>query len=52
MTTDEWLLVTIAITGGGAIFGIFKTKTKGFGKYTTSLLLLTLVLSSRPCSLL
>ena len=28
----------------GSIFGIFKTKTSGFGRYTTSALVLTLVL--------
>ena len=44
MTTDQWLLIAVTILGGGALFGIFKTKTTGFGRYSTSLLLLTLVL--------
>lgn len=44
MATEHWLLVAITLLGGGALFGIFKTKTKGFGRHTTSLVLLTLVL--------
>lgn len=44
MTRDEWVLIAIVVFGVGALTGIFLTKTKGFGRYTTSLLLLTLVL--------
>ena len=34
----------VLIVFGGTIIGIFRTKTPGFGKYTTSALLLTLIL--------
>lgn len=34
----------VLVLFGGALFGIFWTKTAGFGKYTTSALVLTLVL--------
>ena len=44
MTNDELTIIGIFILGIGALIGIFKTKTAGFGKYTTSLILLTLVL--------
>lgn len=39
-----WLLGAATIIFGGAIAGIFFTKTAGFGKYTTSALVMTLVL--------
>ena len=44
--TDPKIMAGIAIVlvFGGSIYGIFKTKTAGFGKYTTSALILTLVL--------
>jgi hypothetical protein len=44
MTTNDWLAVGITIIGAIALLGIFFTKTAGFGKFTTSLLLLVLVL--------
>jgi len=44
MTTNDWLTVGISLFGIAALLGIFVTKTPGWGKYTTSLLLLTLVL--------
>ncbi len=34
----------VLIIFGGTIIGIFRTKTPGFGKYTTSALILTLIL--------
>ena len=37
-------LVCISILAAVALIGIFVTKKQGFGKYTTSLLLLVLVL--------
>jgi len=37
-------LICLTVFGAIALAGIFFTKTKGFGKYTTSLLLLVLVL--------
>ncbi len=45
--TDYNALASIAVVSvifGGSIIGIFKTKTPGFGRYTTSVLVLTLVL--------
>lgn len=44
MTTNDWLIVGISALGIGALIGIFATKTPGFGRYVSSLLLLTLVL--------
>lgn len=37
-------LICLTIFGSIALGGIFVTKTKGFGKYTTSLLLLVIVI--------
>lgn len=37
-------LVAMVLIFGGSIFGIFRTKTPGFGRYTTSVLILALVL--------
>ena len=36
--------IAVVLLFGGSIIGIFKTKTAGFGRYTTSVLVLTLVL--------
>lgn len=44
MTTNDWLIIGLSILGIAALIGIFLTKTPGFGRYSTSLLLLTLVL--------
>jgi hypothetical protein len=44
MNTSDWLIVGVAALGAAALIGIFLTKTAGFGRYSTSLLLLTLVL--------
>ncbi|GIK25487.1 MAG: hypothetical protein BroJett006_17330 [Betaproteobacteria bacterium] len=44
MTTNDWLIIAIFLFGITALIGIFRTKTAGFGRYSTSLLLLTLVL--------
>lgn len=41
----EYILkLGVLVVFSGTVFGIFWTKTKGFGKYTTSALILTLVL--------
>ena len=37
-------LVALTLVFGGTLLGFFVTKASGFGKYTTSLLLLILVL--------
>lgn len=44
MTTNDWLVIGLSALGIAALIGIFRTKTPGFGRYSTSLLLLTLVL--------
>jgi uncharacterized membrane protein YeiH len=41
---DNCGLLILAVIFGGSIAGIFITKTPGFGRYTTSALILTLVL--------
>jgi hypothetical protein len=42
---ESVLIGAICLFGGGALFGVFKTKSPGFGKYTTSVVLLILVLA-------
>ncbi len=44
MDLNLYLLIAVIIVFAGSIFGIFRTKTPGFGKYTTATLVLTLVL--------
>ncbi len=45
MTANEWLTIGIFVIGVGTLIGFFVTKTPGFGKYTTSALLLILVVT-------
>ena len=44
MNDSMILQIAVTLVFGGALVGIFCTKTVGFGKYTTSTLILTLVL--------
>ena len=44
MNTPDLSLTALTILGSVAVIGIFVTKTPGFGRYSTSVLLLTLVL--------
>jgi hypothetical protein len=44
MSTNQWLMLGIFLLGAGTLVGIFKTKTEGFGRYTTAVVLLCLVL--------
>lgn len=44
MSSTNWAILSILIISGGALLGFFKTKTEGFGKYTTSALVLFLAL--------
>ncbi len=37
-------VIAISVIFGGAIVGVFSTKVEGFGKYTTSVLVLILAL--------
>lgn len=38
-------IVVVALLAGGALYGFFKTKTPGFGRYNTSILVIILALS-------
>lgn len=38
-------MIAIFVVGTGSIWGFFKTKTEGFGRFTTSTLLILLVLT-------
>lgn len=44
MTNEQWLALGIFILGVVIIWGIFRTKTPGFGRFSTSVLLLAPVL--------
>jgi len=48
MTNDLLLMIGVFIIGSGALIGFFATKTKGYGRYTTStfLILVSIVVSS------
>lgn len=39
------LIAIMALLGGGALYGFFRTKTPGFGRYNTSILVIILALS-------
>jgi hypothetical protein len=41
---EAFTLTAVVVIFGGSIFGIFWTKMPGFGRYTTSVLVLALVL--------
>ncbi len=41
---EAYTLIAMVVIFGGSILGVFWTKTPGFGRYTTSVLVLTLVL--------
>lgn len=38
-------VAVVALLGGGALYGFFRTKKPGFGRYNTSILLIILALS-------
>jgi p-aminobenzoyl-glutamate transporter AbgT len=41
---EIWWTLAVFLLFGGTMVGIFLTKTRGFGRYTTSIVLLVLVL--------
>ena len=41
---EAYTLIAVVVIFGGSIFGVFWTKKQGFGRYTTSVLVLALVL--------
>ena len=45
MEISHWLMIAIFILGSGSLIGFFKTKTEGFGRFTTSTLLVILVVT-------
>lgn len=45
MTIEHWLMLAIFIIGVGSLIGFFRTKTSGFGRFTTSVLLIILVVT-------
>ena len=45
MITNDWLIIAIFIIGAGSLVGFFKTKTSGFGRFTTSVLLILVVIT-------
>lgn len=45
MDSSNLLMIGIFVLGGASLFGFFKTKTSGFGRFTTSTLLIILVLT-------
>jgi len=45
MSTNVWLIIAIFIIGAGSLIGFFKTKTEGFGRFTTSVLLIIIVVT-------
>lgn len=45
MNANDWVEIAIFILGLVSLLGFFYTKTKGFGRYATSTLLLILVVS-------
>lgn len=38
-------MLIVSVLGGGALYGFFKTKTTGFGRYNASILVIILALS-------
>lgn len=42
---DKWLFFSVLVVGAGSILGFFLTKTKGFGRFTTSVLLILLIVT-------
>lgn len=45
MTINCWVIIAIFILGAGSIVGFFVTKKPGFGRFTTSVLLILLVVT-------
>lgn len=45
MTTNDWLIIAILVTALVALVGFFLTKSNGFGRFSTSTLLLLLVVA-------
>ena len=45
MEISHWLMIAIFIIGSGSLIGFFISKTEGFGRFTTSTLLVILVIT-------
>jgi len=46
MATSDWAAIAVSIVWVAALVGFFRTKKEGFGRFTTSTLLLLLVAGS------
>jgi len=48
MEEQSWLIISILVIGSGSLLGFFATKTRGFGRFSTStfLILIALIISS------
>lgn len=44
MTPTIFLMIAIFVLGAGSLIGFFKTKTDGFGRFSTSVFLILLVI--------
>jgi hypothetical protein len=45
MNIEHWLVIAIFLLGAGSLIGFFRTKTEGFGRFTTSTFLILLVIT-------
>jgi hypothetical protein len=45
VTIEHWLLLAVFSIGAGPLIGFFRTKTQGFGRFTTSVLLIITVVT-------
>jgi hypothetical protein len=45
VTIEHWLLLAVFSIGAGSLIGFFRTKTQGFGRFTTSVLLIITVVT-------
>lgn len=46
MTVNYLLMLGVFVIGVGSLIGFFKTKTEGFGRFTTSVLLIIIVITT------
>ena len=44
MDTNTWLLIAVSVIGIATLVGFFTTKIEGYGKFTTSIFLMLVVI--------
>jgi len=44
MDTNTWLLIAVSVIGIATLIGFFVTKIEGYGKFTTSIFLMLIVI--------